>query len=84
MDYYECSAKTNYNIDKIFTESASKISDGINNGEFDLISGNNGIKMGIGAKEYKQKIQLNSNKNNKEGKTKKKCCWFLNLVVDYI
>ena len=76
MDYYECSAKNGINIEKIFIESATKIAEGVNKGEYDLLSNNSGIKMGIGAKEYRQIINLQSNNDNKgcKIKTKKKCC----------
>lgn len=75
MDYYECSAKTGYNVENIFIDSASKISESIDKGNYDLTSGNNGIKMGIGAKGYKQIVDLNNNDNNKDNRNlKNKCC----------
>lgn len=76
MKFYECSAKTGLNVDSIFIDSATIISESIDKGEYDLLSDTSGIKMGIGARELKhQQKKLVLNQNNKPNKeSAKKCC----------
>ena len=80
MKFYECSAKTGINVDNIFIDTATEISEAIDKGEYDLLSDTSGIKMGIGARELKnqhKKLVLNhnqSNKSNKDSAKAKKCC----------
>ena len=62
MLFYECSAKTGQNIDKIFIESTREIDKRIKDGFYDLSNENCIIKQGT----MTSNITLNNNKNKEE------------------
>ena len=62
MLFYECSAKTGQNIDKIFIESTREIDKRIKDGFYDLSNENCIIKQGT----MTSSITLNNNKNKEE------------------
>ena len=70
IKFFETSAKTEQNIEEIFSESADEIAKKIDEGFYDLENQDCGIKKGI----IDRKIdieKLNSEMNNRP---KKKCC----------
>ena len=76
MLFFETSAKTGFNIDKVFFDTASKIIQSLENGFYDLEDENCGIKISVTSK--KLKIINNKNDNNDGDEEiiieKNKCC----------
>ena len=70
MIFYETSAKSGLNVDKIFEESANQINKRINEGYYDLDSDICGIKKGINAGPVNAVYINDRNKNI----SKKRCC----------
>ena len=70
MIFYETSAKSGLNVDKIFEESANQIHKRINEGYYDLDSDICGIKKGINAGPVNAVYINDRNKNT----SKKRCC----------
>ena len=71
--FFETSAKTGENVDKIFEDSAKEISNKINQGYYDLESDVCGIKRGLNAGGPGSAVYINNNNNNKDGE--RKCCF---------
>ena len=69
--YFETSAKTGENVDKIFEESAKEINKKINEGYYDLESDICGIKRGLNAGPSSA-VYINGRNNSNNGK---KCCF---------
>lgn len=74
MDYYECSAKNGFGVDKIFTETATEIAKKVDEGMYDIFADSSGVKMGIGAEKYRQKVQLHNRGSKGKPEEKKSCC----------
>ena len=76
MLFFETSAKTGFNIDKVFFDTASEIIQSLENGFYDLEDENCGIKISVTSK--KLKIINNKNDNNDGDEEiiieKNKCC----------
>ena len=70
MLFYETSAKSGQNVDKIFQDSAKEINNKINEGYYDLESDICGIKRGLNAGPGT--VQINSRNANTN---RKKCCF---------
>ena len=70
--FFETSAKTGENVDKIFEDSAKEISNKINQGYYDLESDVCGIKRGLNAGGPGSAVYINNN-NNQDGE--RKCCF---------
>ena len=72
--FFETSAKTGENVDKIFEDSAKEISNKINQGYYDLESDVCGIKRGLNAGGPGSAVYINyNNNNNQDGE--RKCCF---------
>ena len=69
--FFETSAKTGENVDKIFEDSAKEIYNKINEGYYDLESDICGIKRGLNAGGPGSAIYINNNKNGHS----KLCCF---------
>ena len=69
IDFYETSAKTGYNVEEIFFNSAKEIARRIDQSYYDLENEACGIKVGINRLNMQQ---IHSNMNNKEKKNN--CC----------
>ena len=70
--FFETSAKTGENVDKIFEDSAKEISNKINQGYYDLESDVCGIKRGLNAGGPGSAVYINNNNNQSE---ERKCCF---------
>ena len=70
MLFYETSAKSGQNVDKIFQDSAKEINNKINEGYYDLESDICGIKRGLNVGPGT--VQINSKNANTN---RKKCCF---------
>ena len=71
MMFFETSAKTGENVEKIFEDSAKEISNKINQGYYDLESDVSGIKRGLNAGGPGSAVFINNNNQNSESK----CCF---------
>ena len=71
MLFFETSAKTGENVDKIFEESDKEINKKINEGYYDLESDICGIKRGLNAGPSSA-VYINGRNNSNNGK---KCCF---------
>jgi len=69
--FFETSAKTGENVDKIFEDSAKEIYNKINEGYYDLESDICGIKRGLNAGGPGSAIYINNNQNGHS----KLCCF---------
>ena len=90
MEFFECSAKTGYNINEIFKKACERINENINNNLYDFENGENCVKKinlvnedlkpnKIFSLEEVNDKEYKSNKNNKSNKSnkskkKKKSC----------
>ena len=72
MMFFETSAKTGENVDKIFEDSAKEISNKINQGYYDLESDVCGIKRGLNAGGPGSAVFINNNNNQNN---ESKCCF---------
>ena len=70
MLFYETSAKSGQNVDKIFQDSAKEINNKINEGYYDLESDICGIKRGLNVGPGTVQINSGNSKSNR-----KKCCF---------
>ena len=72
MMFFETSAKTGENVEKIFEDSAKEISNKINQGYYDLESDVSGIKRGLNAGGPGNAVFINNNNNQN---SESKCCF---------
>ena len=72
MMFFETSAKTGENVDKIFEDAAKEISNKINQGYYDLESDVCGIKRGLNAGGPGSAVFINNNNNQNN---ESKCCF---------
>ena len=72
MMFFETSAKTGENVEKIFEDSAKEISNKINQGYYDLESDVSGIKRGLNAGGPGSAVFINNNNNQNN---ESKCCF---------
>ena len=72
MMFFETSAKTGENVEKIFEDSAREISNKINQGYYDLESDVSGIKRGLNAGGPGSAVFINNNNNQNN---ESKCCF---------
>jgi hypothetical protein len=72
MLFYETSAKSGYNIESVFTETAILINKKVGQGYYDLSSQNCGITQGLGAEDNMRPSKLLEYKD--QSNKKKKCC----------
>ena len=70
MLFYESSAKSGQNVDKIFIDSAKEINNKINEGYYDLESDICGIKRGLSVGPGT--VQINGRNMNSN---RRKCCF---------
>ena len=74
MLFFECSAKTGFNIDEVFYESARGIAKKIKDKYYDLSSEVCGIKIGIGSNDANRASHVLTYEDKKATKNKKKGC----------
>ena len=74
MLFYETSAKDGTNVDKIFSESANKIAQNIDQGYYDLENDSCGIKQGVNRIRGNNNRQQISYDNNSKKKKSGGCC----------
>ncbi len=70
MMFFECSAKTGFNIDEVFQESAKSIAQRIKENYYDLTSEICGIKTGMNSEPQGNIVSLEMNSKKK----KSGCC----------
>ena len=71
MMFFECSAKTGFNIDEVFQESAKSIAQRIKENYYDLSSEICGIKTGMNSEPQGNIVSLEMNNSKKK---KSGCC----------
>ena len=69
MQFYETSAKTGENVEKIFLSSADEIARKIDQGYYDLENDTCGIKQGINKQNNSSQVHLGEGDNKKSGKS---------------
>ena len=74
MLFFESSAKTGYNIDEVFMQSAKTIAQKIDNKFYDLTSETCGIKQGIGSGDTAGRASHVLTHEDQTKKNKKKGC----------
>ena len=73
MMFFETSAKTGENVEKIFVDSAKEIQKKINQGYYDLENDVSGIKRGFNSTGSGNPVIINNNPNGQSGR--KSCCF---------